>query len=165
MLENLKKSEEKWCDYEGTFELPLLGGEMFVQVLKDVELEYAEKCASYLQNLPEHVLNDLCSFAISYCEDNRKHFLDEGIEIPEEINGLEILSYIHLGDMMISQPKNDKIIAFSMTLNCDWEDEHGMEVIVRNDEILYVGGFNGGYDIWGDKDHFDTEWNFAELRD
>lgn len=34
-------------------------------------------------------------------------------------------------------------------LNFDWDQEHGMEWIIRDRTVLYVGGFNGS-DPWGE---------------
>jgi hypothetical protein len=30
-----------------------------------------------------------------------------------------------------------------LELNCTWEEEHGMEWIIRGNKVLYVGSFNG----------------------
>lgn len=44
---------------------------------------------------------------------------------------------------MVPACEADSEPVLHMEMNCDWEEEHGMEWIVRGDEILYVGQFTG----------------------
>jgi hypothetical protein len=34
-----------------------------------------------------------------------------------------------------------------MALDCEWEIEHGMECVIRDDEVLYVSRFGGVSDV------------------
>jgi len=140
---------------EGKIDFPLFGLESDVMIGKGVRLEYAEKCAGYLQNLPKQVIEKLCEGAINYCEEFRVYFDDEGLSIPENMQSREILKYIHPNSLIVDTPEDDSIIAFQMELNCDWEVEHGMEWVIRDSEVLYVGPFNGE-SAWYEKEHFKT---------
>ena len=49
-----------------------------------------------------------------------------------------------------------------MTLNCDWEPEHGMEWIIKGDKALYIGPFNGGASPWDEEEEFkESVGNYA----
>lgn len=56
--------------------------------------------------------------------------------------------------------QDTSIIAYSVDGSCDWEVEHGLQIVVRDDEILYVGNYEG-VSIWDEKDNYIDEWNFA----
>jgi len=134
---------------EGVADFPLIDEELYVIIGKNVELEYAEKCIGHLQTLTQNVIEILLAGAIKYCEDYRKYFAEEGLEIPENMQPNDILPYIHAGEVYIlERPKDANIPAFSITLNCDWEREHAMEWVVRGNEVIYVGPFNGGISPW-----------------
>ena len=131
---------------EGIIDFPLFNNEEIeIFIEKGVPLKYAKKCVVFLQKLPPSMIETLCEGATKYCETCRKHFADEGLSIPENISAREILQYIQPGSLSIMYvPEDGSTLAFSLTLNCDWEQEHGMEWFVKGGKALYVGPFNGG---------------------
>ena len=45
-----------------------------------------------------------------------------------------------------------------MSGNCDWEEEHGIEIDILDGKLVYLSEY-GGESPW--EDHSDEEWNFA----
>lgn len=150
--------------YEGIMDFPLFDCEIEVHFDEDITAEYAEKCAAYLSTLNEDVIEKLCEFSIGYCEDCREHFDECDISISDGIKSREILQYIRPNSLLICTPQSENI-AFHLELNCDWEEEHGMEWTINNGEVLYVGAYSDE-SPWLEKEHFkNASWNYAIIAD
>ncbi len=89
-----------------------------------------------LNSLGNGVIDKLCEASIRYCND----FCDS--------IGEDLTDFID---------ENTPVV--DLELNYDWEKEHGMQWIVRDDQVLYVGAYEGE-DPWGDYTMKD-EWNYA----
>ncbi|HEX3047589.1 MAG TPA: hypothetical protein VHY08_22750 [Bacillota bacterium] len=122
---------------------------------KGAGMGYIEKCAGYLNSLSDEVIDRLCEAAIRYCND----CCDTAGEKQEFKNVRDILKLIQPNGLCIPKPKDENTPVIDLELNCDWEEEHGMQWIIRNDEVLYVGPYNGE-DPWGDYTR-KKEWNYA----
>ena len=162
MIKNIRKGE---FGIEGTLYVPVFNKEITVFFDEDVPLEYVEQCTEYLINISDEILDKLCCSSIGYCESMRKFFDELKINIPQNMKSKEILNYISPNSISVENPENSNIIAFEMELNCDWEPEHGMEWIIRDNKVLYVGLFNGESE-WDNEGYFKgLEWNYAEFDD
>lgn len=140
MIKNIKTTD---CGIEGEFEFKLFNLKTDVCADDDVEIGYMNKCIENLNSLSDEVIDKLCEYSIRYCEDYREYFEDEEIDIPEGIKGREILKYIYPVVVGIENPEVKNSIGYSIELNCDWEEEHGMEWVIRDNEVLYVSSYNG----------------------
>lgn len=121
-----------------------------------VGLDYVTRCAQYLNVLNETVIEDLCAASIRYCNE----FLSEvGEEVKSFPHQRDVLSLIYPSVLIVPEPENGDEPVVHLELNCEWEEEHGMEWIVRGDKVLYVGAFNG-QNPWGDYSTKDF-WNYA----
>jgi hypothetical protein len=117
----------------------LAAGVEFSLFSKDIQLvieegtdkDYAQQCADYLNSLPDGLIDDLCRASARYCDDH----LDR-IGEPRKVfaSPRDILKNIY--------PSGQRPV-IHMELNCDWEEEHGMEWVVHDDKVLYVGPFVG----------------------
>lgn len=118
--------------------------------------EYEYACATYLNNLSDAVIDHLCEAAIRYCND----FLYAIGEAPKQFEtSRDVLALIYPSSLSIPNPEGRNEPVIHMELNCEWEEEHGMEWVVRDDRVLYVGAYNGE-DPWSDFEPKDR-WNFA----
>lgn len=132
----------------GKLFVPLFGSEIEVYIEENVTPEYAERCAKHLTELSDEMIDDFCERAIRYYE----YMLDEwemfeavshGVlddiksTMPEKVTGREILKYISSPSMFIFEPKED-VEGYSVECRCVWEPEHGLDLIIRGDKILYV---------------------------
>jgi len=119
------------------------------------DIDYAEKCAYYLNNLPLDILNKLCSAAIQYCNAHLESMGDpqKAFENPQDI-----LKSIYPSSITFARPQDDEV-TIVLEAECDWEPEHGLELIIRNNKLLYIGPFHGRNPL-GEFPETD-EWNFA----
>ena len=100
---------------------------------------YVLSCARYLNALPEPTVTHLCEASIRYCND----FLNAIGEEPKAFaRPRDVLLLIAPISLSIPDPKERDSPVVHLELNCDWEDEHGMEWLVRAENVLYVGAYN-----------------------
>lgn len=124
--------------------------------VEDDETIYAEECAAYLNALPETVILKLCEASIRYCN----AFLDAIGEPQKNFeHSRQVLEFIYPSMLIVPTPNITNTPVIHIELNCEWEEEHGMEWIIRENEVLYVGAFNeeDPWDDFSDK----QEWNYA----
>ncbi|KAB2935339.1 MAG: hypothetical protein F9K24_01020 [Leptonema illini] len=120
------------------------------------DISYVRACAEYLNNLPETTVLAIFSASIRYCNS----FLDAiGEPVREFPNPHDIKGSIFPSLLIIPNPQESRKPALHLELNCDWEIEHGMEWVIRDDRVLYVGAFNGE-DAWDDFSQ-SKEYNYA----
>ncbi len=162
LITNIEKNEFDENELKGLMHFSLLDTEISVAIRENVSIEYAEKCAQYLVELSDVIIEKLCEFSIRYCENMREYFDEMEVSIAENIQGREILKHIDPNTLIIEVPKSDEI-AFHIELNCDWEEEHGMEWSIRNNQVLYVGSFSDETP-WRDKKYFkEASCNYADI--
>ena len=114
-------------------------------------LEYAGRCAEYLENMPPELLAELKCCSLRYCEDMRDYFNVDSPEVPEGVDEDNVLEYARANCLIIERPKDIEVIGFSVEFSCDWEPEHGMEWTIRDGRALYVGDFMGISPWYADK--------------
>ncbi|OPH62188.1 hypothetical protein BC351_00865 [Paenibacillus ferrarius] len=127
-----------------------------VSIDDELMIEYANICAEYLNSLNDEVINQFCLAAIRYCNE----FLSD---IGEDEIGFnkpsDVLTLIKPKSLTVPDPQNGLEPVIDMELDCEWEEEHGMELIIRNDTVLYVGAYYGE-NPWGDYTN-KKSWNYA----
>jgi hypothetical protein len=120
------------------------------------EKEYAHACAVYLNSVNDEVVDQLCQASIRYCND----FLEAIGEVPRQFNQpRDVLALIYPSSLSIPNPDGRDEAVVHLELNCEWEEEHGMEWVVRGNKVLYVGAYNGE-NPWSDFEPKEA-WNFA----
>lgn len=135
----------------------LFGKELDVIIKGGEEMiQYAEKCADYLNHFPDELLAELKKYSLRYCEDMRGYFDPECPEVPENVTEDTILDYARANCLIVEPPQDDGIIGFGVEFSCVWEPEHGMEWIVRDGRVLYVADFMG-ISPWYDDRVYSTE--------
>jgi hypothetical protein len=125
---------------EGVFRSTLFGDDVRVQIEEGGTVAYAQMCADYFNSMPAHVIDDLCAASIRYCNT----FLD-GIGEPQIAfeQDSDVLKLVYPVALIVPPLPDEAQPVFHMELDCDWEDEHGMEWIIRGDNVLYVGLYCG----------------------
>lgn len=122
-------------------------------MISDTEVEYAEKCAEYFNDMPVDLVNELKKYTLRYCEDFRQFFDEESPEVTKDVTEEEIFDYVSPRVLIIREQKDLGKIAFGVEFGCCWEPEHGMEWDVRDGRVLYVGDFTG-VGPWRDEKYY-----------
>ena len=124
--------------------------------IEDDNIDSAEKCANYLNELSDDVVDSVCEASIRYCNS----FLEAIGELPKAFDKpSDVLGLIYPSVLLVPYPENESEPVIHMELNCEWEPEHGMEWVIRGNKVLYVGALNGE-DPWSDFSQKET-WNYA----
>ena len=153
---------------EGSVLFKLTGTEIDL-LISDEEVTdlYIEKCIESLNNLSDALIAEICTAAKKYCltmkklcEDSEGDFEDVfSIPVTVDTPDKEMLQYFQITDIVIEEPENENIVGFQLSGNCDWDTEHGIEIIILDDNLLYLGAFEDN-SPWYDYDKND-KWNFV----
>jgi hypothetical protein len=116
---------------------------------------YMEKCAAYLNGLDESLIDELCRASLRYRDAFYKAVSERRRKIK---NPRDVLGIVKPRTLVIPEEKDPDVPVVSIGFSCEWEPEHGMQWLVREGRILFVGP-QGEARPWADKE--DDEWNFA----
>ena len=150
-------SGRAWCR--------LCGNEIDVDLYDNVPLAYAAKCVEEMNSMPDELVDAICRAAKKYCLE----FLDDiggadlndirlTIPVDENTPPSEMLKCFEIGGMAVEIPEDPSRIAYQLSGNCDWEEEHGIEIDILDGRLVYLGEF-AGESPWDD--HSEESWNSA----
>jgi len=142
--------------FSGEFQCTLFGKAIGVMIYEELDVEHVESCVALLNGLTDDSIDHLCRASELYCKDFLDSVGEPEIKFQNSRSVLEIV-YPSLLSVPSANPTREPVV--HMELNCDWEAEHGMEWVIRNDEVLFVGPYNG-CDPYGDFERQDP-WNYA----
>ena len=152
---------------EGKVYCKLWDTEIDVDVYEDVPLDYVEKCAETMNSMPEELTDAICRAAKKYCIEFMDEISDEwreeieqkmGVTVNENTPPMEMLKYFSVGTVVVDVPEDPSRVGYQLSGNCDWEEEHGMEIVILDDKLVYLGEFTGE-SPW--TDHSQESWNSA----
>ncbi len=144
--------------YNSIFNIGKLHSNLFnktidVYIEKEADIEYAKKCAEHFSSLNEEMTDKICERTSAF----HQYMLEEWDEdfvnminskVPPDVTGRDILNYIETPALYVFSPKGDGI-GYIIEGLCEWEPEHGIDIIIRDDSVLYVGTPEG-YTPWSD---------------
>lgn len=114
-------------------------------------MDYAEECIRHLNNLDFRLREHIREKLFKYYEFVRENYDD--IEfVPFE----EIMEYIKPLNVSIEPPEAE-VIAYSIECGCNWEIDMGIEIIIKDNELLYVGEFFG-IGPWADDEVYECDY-------
>lgn len=135
--------QNQFGELEGKIWNDLFQTELVVEFPSVEEQEYAQRCAEYFSHMPDDMVDRLCVYCNRYCDAFRRFFGEEDFEVPAEVSGREILSYVTPGRLIVELAQNSDALAFHVECECEWEPEHGLEITINSAKILYVGPYEG----------------------
>lgn len=154
LITDIKKTD--LYNVEGKCTFLLFNQEIDVYVEDGSSIAYAETCVQYLNTMPNELITQLCEASLRYANDFNEAVGDEPLIVKKPT---DILQHISPGSVIIPEPENENQPAFSLSLSCSWEEEHGLEWVIRDGKLMYVGAFEY-MDPYGDCD-IDSEYNYA----
>ena len=131
---------------------------------EEVSIEYAEKCAEAMNSMSDDLIDAICRAAKKYCLE----FLDAiggasmneielTVPVDENTPPLEMLKCFYCA-LIVDAPEDPSRIGYQLSGNCDWEEEHGIEIDILDGKLVYLSEY-AGQSPWDD--HSDEEWNYA----
>jgi hypothetical protein len=118
--------------------------------------EYMQSCAVALNSLDDRIIDELCKASLRYRED---FLYAVGDECPIISNPREVLKIIKPLNLSIPFERRLDVPVVDLEFDCEWEEEHGMQWLVREGKILFVGAACSAIP-WGEEDQH-SQWNYA----
>ncbi len=121
-----------------------------VDIYGDAPIEYAEKCVEAINAMSEELVDTICRAARKYCLD----FLDAiggaslneielSVPVDADTPPSEMLKCFEVGALVVIPPRDPARIGYQLSGNCDWEEEHGIEIVILDGRLVYLGEFTG----------------------
>lgn len=154
-LNNIFKNE--FDQIEGTAFFPYFNKEIAVICRKGVSSEYIETCLNYLEEVDETLILQICKYAEYFLKDVLENTsvgeLDDEKAFPYD-SPLDLLQYMSFETLYIEKPSesitdSSQINVLNLTGSCDWWEDEGLQCLVRDGEVIYLGYF-GDLSVWGD---------------
>ena len=150
---------------EGKVYCRLWDTEIDVDLYDDVPLDYVEKCAEAMNAMPDELVDAICRAAKKYCLEfldavggAAENGIDLTVPVDENTPPREMLKCFAAGSLIVDLPEDPERIGYQLSGNCDWEEEHGIEVVILDDRLVYLGEYTGE-SPW--TDHSEESWNAA----
>ena len=135
-------NETCWNTVDGTTDSRKWGGNFSLTCDSMEQLPYAEKCLSYLDNLPDETEKKLRRYLLRYFRDYEQYYDTKKLEEWGVMDENTIFSHIHINLLIVDKKCRQDRIEFHVSGSCCWEPEHGLEITFSDNRILYVGSFN-----------------------
>ena len=133
-----------------------------------VSPDFVKRCEEHLKNMPERMVEVImegakkyCLFFMALCKEaaGDQYDPDEFPPVTPETPAMEMEPYFSIHEAIIEMPEEESAVAYRLSGGVDWEPEHGLEICIRDNKVLYLGCFEGN-SPWSDYDP-DDEWNFV----
>ena len=157
-LGKLKKDDGTDWYISKPIAVPMLGGETCEIVLEgydedECKQEFHDAIANFLAGTPA-VLRAADEPLFRYYKDYEAYWLEDG---NPPIDSAEALwQHVQFGceAMVTRRDSGDKAVYVSLECNCDWEVEHGLQIVLKSGlKVNKLGAFDGhltNSDAWGD---------------
>jgi hypothetical protein len=147
-LGKVAKDEEFGWYYSKPLPVPMFGGKACQLVLEGyVEDERKEDfhaaISNFLGGSPE-VLREVDEPLFCYYKDFEEWWLAEGRSPIRTVD--ELWQHVRFGSepMVTRRPYGDKDVFISVECECDWEEEHGLRLVLKNGcKVNKLGGYDG----------------------
>ena len=153
----------------GSFYSDFFSSSIEVEVQRGTENTYVDTCVELVSDMPEAIAAQVLRAAKRYClwaiEKARKEQdvscrPEDMPPITEESPLEDLLPYIDLRYMMIDKPEIPDVIAFMVNGACAWEKEKGIEFIIYDGRLMFLGDCSG-YSPWDPREYRFDKYNFA----
>jgi len=148
ILGKVTKDEQFGWYYSQPLPVPMFGGLPCRIVLEGYDEderkdEFHVAIANFLSGAPA-VLREADKPLFRYYKDFEEWWLEDGK--PPIKSADELWRHVRLGaePMVTRRPKGDKAIYISVECECDWEEEHGLQLVLKNGlKVNKLGGYDG----------------------
>ena len=133
---------------------------------EDVTIEYAERCVEAMNSMSDDLVEAICLAAKKFCIEFMNEIDDEWreeierkmvVKVDEDTPPLEMLKCFSCA-LVVGDPEDPSQVGYQLSGNCDWEEEHGIEIDILDGKLVYLSEYSG-QSPWDD--HSDEEWNYA----
>ncbi|MDE7204432.1 MAG: hypothetical protein K2O91_21610 [Lachnospiraceae bacterium] len=162
-IKNLRENEFE--EMEGEVYFNAIGQNIVIRFDKEVPMDYVEKQVEHLQSLNKKVIYNMCYYANLFRKEEMKNYPNKDYppNMDQIDNPLELLDYISITDLHVEMYMNEsakKIYVLNLSGSCDWDEENGIQWLIKEDEVVYAGAYQD-LSIWYSPYEKETLFNFA----
>ena len=147
-LGKLEKDEELGWYYSASIPVEVLNGQPCRFVVEgydeDLQKEDFHIAIKNFLSLGRTALNEAAPYVFQYYEDCNSHWDPEDDEFVTIATPNEVWRHVQFGQepSVSRRHRKDKSIYISLECNCDWEQEHGLQIVFRNGlKVNKIGPF------------------------
>jgi hypothetical protein len=149
-LGEVTKADEFGWQYSRELPIPAFGGQTCRLVLSgyeedDRKHDFHQAIANFLA-APESVLKAAATYIFQYCEDMNSYWEPEDSEYVAIDRPEDVWKHLRLGrePMIKRRAYADREVYVSVECECDWEPEHGLQIVFKNGAVVNkVGPYDG----------------------
>ena len=147
LIKNLVENEFE--QMEGDIYFNFLKKDISILYEKEVPMEYIIKSIEYLNSLDQNVMRSLCEYAKKFSRKMINNYPDVNypIGLKNISEALEILNYMEILRLKVDMYKDDSIRVLNLSGSCAWDEDNGIQWLIKEDKVIYVGPWDD-LDIW-----------------
>ena len=96
--------------------------------------------------MPDDLIDAIYKAAKKYCIDllddmggAEENEIELTIPVDKNTKPEDMLKCFEIGTLVVEDPKDPSRIGYQLSGNCDWEEEHGIEIDILDDKVVYLG--------------------------
>lgn len=162
LIKNIKEYEFDDSQMAGSVYFKFIGDYIDLRFDKDIPMDYVERTAEKLNTVTEEIMNTLFERSIIYCRSNLEEykFLKRKIRLDKLEKPSDIMKYMEIIGLIVNLPQDMSQVAINLEGSCRWEEEDGIQWLIRDDTVVYVGPW-ADIDIWYSAAFEDSLCNYA----
>ncbi len=162
LIKDIREYEFDDTQMAGSVYFGYLGDYIDLRFDKDIPMDYVIKTAEKLNTVTEEIMNTLFERSIIYCRSKVESYgyLKRKIRLNKLEKPSDILKYMEIDGLIVNLPEDMSQVAINLEGSCDWEEEDGIQWLIRDDTVVYVGPW-ADIDIWYSKAFEDGLCNYA----
>ncbi|MBI4057786.1 hypothetical protein HY405_00470 [Candidatus Microgenomates bacterium] len=129
--------------WEASKNIPFLDREVKITFITGGEANQPTKkqlnVLGRIEDLPKDFSSILDDAADSYRKTVIESLLEEDSEPIRHIQRENISNHYKIDDVVIPELGRSRDVLFFLTGECDWEEEHGIEILVKNEKVESCG--------------------------
>ncbi len=144
-----KDDELDWY-YSEPIAIPVLGGKMCCVVVEAYDDDQAkEEFHTAITNFlaaDQSILTEVEPYIYQYYERCKDYYAPDDEEYVSIASARDVWNHIRLGSepMFTRRAYGDKGIYVSLECGCDWEQEHGLQIVFKNGlKVNKIGAYDG----------------------
>lgn len=149
LINNLHENE--FGELEGEVYFNYFNKTIKVEIEEGVQESYVHKQIEYLNSIKDNIIFDICKFSFIFCKEEMKAYPDKNypkglISINKEE---DIWNYMSVEKIRIElcEEEDEDINVLNLSGYCDWDEENGIQWIIKDGIVVYVGKWDD-LSIW-----------------
>ena len=135
---------------EGKFMSSFFRKDMNIYIYSGADVPYAEACIKDFNSPSQELLSSICDALYLHCNDSlnlwaeidKREDIEKAMctELSPDMDRSRLLKCLRPVTLSVREPEDGQI-GWQAELDCQWEPEKGLEIVVLGGELIYLGTF------------------------